>query len=170
MTEDGPMATHASPPYPADEPARQRALEESGVLRLTRNAELQQIVERAAKRFRTPIAAISVIDRDRQWIAARRGIDIDETTRDVSFCAHTILRPAEMMVVPDTTLDRRFAAHPYVIDDPHIRFYAGAPLVSRSGYALGALCIVDHVPRDLDADLFDLSLLAREAEAVINRR
>jgi GAF domain-containing protein len=155
--------------WPANEAERQKAVDRSGILMRPGDAELQRIVEQAAQRFAAPIAAITIIDRARQWVAARHGIDVAETTRDVSFCAHALHRPAEMLVVPDTKADRRFAMHPFVIDEPGIRFYAGAPLLSRNGYALGALCIVDRAPRGRNLDLFELSVLAREAEALINR-
>jgi GAF domain-containing protein len=163
------MASYSPAAYPADEPERQAAVERSGVLARPADAGLQRVVNLAAQYFRTPIAAITIIDRARQWVAARHGIDVEETTRDVSFCAHALHRPAEMLVIRDAAVDRRFACHPFVLDEPHIRFYAGAPLLSRNGYALGALCIVDTEPRLGDIDLFELSLLAREAEALINR-
>ena len=112
------------------------------------NQRLRAIVDRVAEAFDVPLAAISIIDRDRQWFPAIHGAeDLEETTRDIAFCAHTILKPGEMMVVLDASEDPRFSANPMVADDPYVRFYAGAPLVTREGAALGALCAVDSKPR-----------------------
>jgi GAF domain-containing protein len=148
---------------------RQRAVGRSGLLEGRRAGDLQQIVERAARIFRTPIAAISVIDQQRQWFAASQGLEIRETPRSQSFCAHAIHRPGEPMVVTDARDDPRFAANPLVLDDPNIRFYAGVPLVDRNGYALGALCIIDIEPRQLPENLIELTLLAHEAERLLKR-
>jgi GAF domain-containing protein len=153
---------------PANEIARQAAVERSGVLRMRGNSELQRIVDNAAARYKAMIAAITIIDRDRQWFAARVGVEADETTRDVSFCAHAIHRPGEPLVVPNATRDLRFSSNPMVRFTPHVRFYAGMPIVDRAGYPLGALCVVDSKPRE-GTDVLDLMLLAREAERVIAR-
>jgi GAF domain-containing protein len=156
-------------PYPAEEEERQKAVELSGVLRRGGDRHLQEIVERAAARFHAPIAAISIIDRDRQWFVAKTGVETDETPRAVSFCAHALHRPGEPLLVPDAQKDLRFQGNPLVTGAPHIRFYAGVPLVDRTGYILGALCVIDPSPRAGKVDLFELSLLAREAEREINR-
>lgn len=155
------------PGFPADEPDRQHAVDRARP-RLDRQRQaLQQIVEKTARTFDMPIAAVTVIDRDRQMIVARIGVDAEETERDIAFCAHAIHRPGETMVVEDASLDRRFAGNPFVTGDPHIRFYAGKPLVSRDGFAVGTLCIVDTEPREAPANLIELTLLAREVEKVI---
>jgi GAF domain-containing protein len=155
-----------STPREAD---RQRAVDRSGLLEGRGSGDLQRIVERAAKIFRTPIAAISVIDQQRQWFAAGKGLAVQETPRSQSFCAHAIHRPGEPMVVTDAKDDPRFAANPLVVDDPNIRFYAGVPLVDRNGYALGALCIIDTEPRAEPENLIELTLLAHEAERLLKR-
>ncbi len=152
------------------EAARQRAVERSGVLGGRGANDLQRIVERAAKIFKTPIAAISIIDQQRQWFAAGVGLDVPETPRSVSFCAHAIHRPGELLVVTDATQDPRFSDNPMVTAEPGgVRFYAGIPLVDRNGYVLGALCVVDTKAREKPENLIELTLLAHEAERALKR-
>ena len=158
---------HSAPDEPANEEQRQKAVERSGVLKRRRDPALQKVVDEAAEVFCAPIAAISIIDRDRQWFVARTGLEAEETPRAVSFCAHAIHRPGEPFVVSDTRRDQRFSGNPLVMFAPHIRFYAGVPLIDRQGYPLGALCVIDSRPRPEQPNIFELSLLAREAERVI---
>ena len=160
---------HTPPDLPTNETQRQQAVERSGVLQRRKDPALQRVVDEAADYFQTPIAAITIVDRDRQWFAVSAGLDAEETPRAVSFCAHAIHRPTEPLVVRDARRDQRFAGNPMVIFAPHIRFYAGVPLVDREGYALGALCVIDSKPRTEPPNLFELSLLAREAERLIVR-
>ena len=154
-------------PDPPNEAERQAAVERSHVLSRGNDSRLQAIVEDAVRCYRTPFAAITIIDRDRQWLAVRIGLDVRETPRDIAFCAHTIHRPGEPLVVTNAALDPRFAGNPVVRFAPHVRFYAGMPIVDRAGYALGALCVIDFKARDQDVDPTDLMLLARQAERVI---
>jgi GAF domain-containing protein len=99
----------------------------------------------------TPIALISLLDTRRQWFKSMVGLTDREMPIEQAFCAHTI-RQHGLMMVPDATLDERFAAYPNVLGDPRIRFYAGAPLVTPEGVPVGSLCAIDRVPRDLDSD------------------
>ena len=158
------------PATPPDERERQAAVDKSGILGRGGDAELQRIVDSAARSMHAPMAAISIIDRERQWFPSRVGIDDPETSRDLSFCAHAIHRPGEPLVVEDAAKDARFSSHPLVTDNPNIRFYAGVPLVTQAGYPLGALCVADTEPRRYrPVDLYDLTQLARRAERVIGR-
>lgn len=152
----------------AQERRRQDAVDAVRQTTSEREGALKRIAERAAALARTPIASVSIIDRDRQWIAAALGVDITETPRSTSICSRVILRPGEPLVILDAREDARYASIPTVSGEPFVRFYAGIPLVNRAGYALGALCVVDMIPRDEPPDLTALGGLAREAERVIN--
>ncbi|WP_167072576.1 GAF domain-containing protein [Sphingomonas vulcanisoli] len=160
-----------SAPLPPGEVLRQAALFASGVLSLRGNQRLRAIVDRVAELLDVPIVAISIVDRDRQWFPAIHGLEAEETDRDIAFCAYAILEPGETMVVPDATQDPRFAHNPLVTEAPHIRFYAGAPLVTREGAALGTLCAIDSKPHvGLPAEHeHQLRRLASEAMMEIER-
>jgi anti-sigma regulatory factor (Ser/Thr protein kinase) len=117
-----------------------------------------------------PVALITLVDEDRQWFKSRVGIDIKETPRSISFCAHAIQQKG-IFTVPDASNDVRFKDNPVVKGDPHIRFYAGAPIESRDGHALGTLCVIDYVPRTLtDEQNNALQALERQVAAQMELR
>jgi GAF domain-containing protein len=118
-----------------------------GVLDSMPEAALDDIAFLASHICSAPIALVSLVDESRQWFKARVGTEVTETPRDVAFCAHAILEPGDLFVIPDALEDPRFAGNPLVLGDPHIRFYAGAALVSPEGLPLGTLCVFDSVPR-----------------------
>ena len=155
---------------PASETLRQAAVFASGVLAIGRNDALRAIVEQAATLLGTPIAAMSIIDRDRQWCPVSIGLP-NETPRELAFCAYAILTPDETFCVPDALADRRFADNPLVTHDPGIRFYAGAPIVDEDGQPLGAICAIDRQPRMplSAAERTALQALARQAMVEIER-
>jgi GAF domain-containing protein len=137
-------------PTPENEAGRIAALYAMLLLDTPREERFDRIVEFAAREFDVPIALISLIDSERQWFKAAVGMgEVCETGRDISFCGHAIMR-SDIMVVPDARADARFADNPLVSGAPHIRFYTGAPLILRNGYALGTLCLIDTRPRQLD--------------------
>jgi GAF domain-containing protein len=154
-------------PRPPDERERQRAVDASGILRAPPDPTLHAIVADSARLFGVPMAALSIVDRDRQWFAARFGLDAPETSRAVSFCAHAILSPKELLVVPDATKDDRFAGNPLVQFDPGVRFYAGVPILGPTGQPLGALCVIDNQPHGGELPLVELSALADRAALAI---
>jgi len=155
---------------PVDESARLEALRGYGILDTPPEALYEEITKLAAHVCGVPASAISLIDEDRQWFKAIFGMDAEESPRDVAFCAHTILED-DVMVVEDATTDRRFADNPFVLSDPQIRFYAGAPLVTSEGHALGALCVIDTQPRQLSPEQVDaLRMLGRQVMTQLGLR
>jgi signal transduction histidine kinase len=138
-------------PLPVNEADRLAALYSLNVLDSEPEKDFDDIVALASSVCDVPVSLISLVDADRQWFKARLGTDLTETSRDLSFCAHAILG-GDVLVVPDTRQDPRFADHPAVGSGAGVRFYAGAPLVTTDGLALGALCVMDREPRRLGAD------------------
>ena len=126
------------------------------------------LTQLAASLCRTPMALISLIESERQWFKSKVGIQSTECARDVSFCAYAILQ-SDLMMVRDTQADSRFANSPLVLSEPNVRFYAGMPLFTADGkHALGTLCVLDLVPRDLTGEqIAALRALARQAEALL---
>ncbi|NJN62426.1 MAG: GAF domain-containing sensor histidine kinase [Coleofasciculaceae cyanobacterium RL_1_1] len=148
---------------PEDEPERQIALERYQILDTLPDPAIDDLSKIAAQICGTPIGLVSLVDEGRQWFKAKCGIDATETSRDVSFCAHAILKPDDVFIISDALEDERFADNPLVVGEPHIRFYAGTPLVTRDGYALGSLCVIDRQPRELSPAQIDaLTALGRQ--------
>ena len=155
---------------PEDEQARLEALRHFKVLDTDPEEAFDDITRLASYICQTPSALISFVDADRQWFKSRVGFEPQESSRDVSFCAHAILQPGPT-VVRDTLDDERFRDNPYVLSAPYIRFYAGAPLVSTEGFKLGTLCVLDNVPRILFSDQADaLQLLSKQVMALLDLR
>ncbi len=155
---------------PADEPERLQALRQLCILDTPPEDRYDDLVHLAAQLCETPTAFISLVDEHRQWFKARLGVTASETPREVAFCAHAILEE-DLFVVPDARVDPRFVDNPLVTGEPHIRFYAGVPLRTEAGQALGTLCVVDTIPRELsEAQRDALRRVARQVEVQFELR
>ena len=148
-------------PIPRDERERLSALQQYDLIDGEVDLGLDTIVTLARTLFQVPIATVSLVGEDRQFFLGAQGLDVCETGRDVSFCAHALGR-SDVFVIPDARLDPRFADNPLVTGEPHVRFYAGVPLHSPMGHAIGTLCIIDRQPRTgfSDADRARLRMLS----------
>jgi len=153
-----------------DETARLAALRQYRILDTEPERAFDDLALLASQICGTPIALITLVDADRQWFKARTGIAVQETPRAVSFCAHAIDQRG-LFIVPDTRDDARFRDNPFVTGEPLVRFYAGAPLVTPEGHALGTICVIDSVPRNLTADQREaLDALRRQVQAQLELR
>ena len=157
---------------PTDQKEAERldALDELKILDTPSEQAYDDITELAAFICGTPVSLVSLVGRDKQFFKSARNLSFVETPRDQSFCAHTLVT-AQILVVEDATRDERFAENPLVTADPSIRFYAGAPIVSKEGHVFGTVCVIDSVPRTLSAQqIAALERLARQASNLVNRQ
>jgi len=165
-----PTRMKTSAQLPAAEKRRLKVLWEYQVLDTVPEEVFDDLTELAARICEAPIALITLVDEKRQWFKSKVGVTVSETSRDISFCSHVIEQP-DLFIIPDATKDERFANNPLVTSDPKVRFYAGAPLVTPDGHALGTLCVIDKVPRELRNDQKDaLRVLARHVMTQLELR
>jgi GAF domain-containing protein len=150
----------------SDEKKRLMALEEYGIMDSDPEEEYDNITSLASRICGTPISLITLLDDRRQWFKSATGLEIKETPIEYSFCYHAIQQPSEIMVVPDSRKDERFANNPSVTGEPHIIFYAGVPLVNDAGQALGSLCVLDVQEHTLTP--FQLTALKQLAKQVVS--
>jgi signal transduction histidine kinase len=156
---------------PQNEAERLENLNSYNILDTLPEKEFDAITKIASGICNTSISLVSIIDRDRQWFKSNHGLDSKQTSRDISFCAHGILKPDELFIVNDASKDERFRNNPLTIDTPNIIFYAGAPLNSSEGYPLGTLCVIDNEPKELSEDQKEsLKLLAKQVVTLLELR
>ncbi len=173
-------------PYPDDEAERLTNLRAYRILDTLPEDDFDNLTAIASQICQTPVSLVSLVDDGRQWFKSNHGLPVEMigTDRQLAFCAHNILTPSSPLVVNDAREDARFADNTLVTGDPHIIFYAGVPLISREGYALGSLCVIDHQPREISpgqlealdklarqvVKLFELRLSLRESEERLHER
>jgi len=150
-------------PIPKNEDKRRQILADYKIMDSLPEQAYDDLTKLASVICNTPIALITLLDDKRQWFKANIGLDVNETPRSQAFCAHAIMDTNEVMIVEDATADERFASNPLVTANPNIRFYAGAPLVTPTGEALGTICVIDRKPRKITQTQMEaLQILSRE--------
>jgi two-component system cell cycle sensor histidine kinase/response regulator CckA len=153
------------------EAERLKSLSDYEVVGTAPELPFDEITRLAAQICEVPIAIVSFVDEDRLWLKSRIGVDLEESPRNTSFCSHAILDTKDVFEVTDALRDERFADNPFVTGEPHIRFYAGAPLVTGSGHALGTLCVLDYAPRELTPDQVQaLKILGKQVMTLLELR
>jgi PAS domain S-box-containing protein len=159
------------PAIPSNDAERVEALKSYHLLDTLSEVEFDELTELAAQICSTPIAAITLIDEHRQWFKSKYGFTVEETPRDVSFCAHAINTPLETMIVSNTHADERFSDNPFVTGDANFVFYTGIPIVNEDNFALGTLCVIDNTPRELsEGQLKSLRTIAKNVVKLIELR
>ena len=157
-------------PIPENEAARLETLRQYQILDTDSEETFDDLTRLAAYVCQTPTALISLVDANRQWFKARVGIQARETPRNISFCGHAILH-RDCFIIEDALFDERFADNPLVVNEPCVRFYAGMPLWSPEGFAIGTLCVMDRKPRTLDGKQVDaLGMLANQVMSQLELR
>ncbi|MCX2430736.1 ATP-binding protein [Pedobacter sp. GR22-10] len=150
-------------PQPANEIERLKALQSYHILDTLSEREFDDLTELSSIICNSPIALVSLVDEKRQWFKSRKGLDVTETHRDYSFCAHAIQDPYELMEIEDAKKDVRFMHNPLVTGQPYIAFYAGVPLINEEGFPIGSLCVIDSVSRKLsESQRMALKILAKQ--------
>lgn len=150
------------PALPKNENERQHQLESYEVLNTPEEPEFDQLTQLAAAICDTPISLISLIDKERQWFKSHYGLEARETPREYAFCAHAVYEQ-KLLLVPDARIDERFSVNPLVTGEPHVVFYAGAPLIDEKGFTLGTLCAIDTKPKQLnERQLNALKIIAQQ--------
>ncbi|WP_448121046.1 GAF domain-containing protein [Xanthomonas arboricola] len=156
---------------PADEASRQQVLDGYRIVDSLPEDTYQDVVQVAASLCNTPIALMSLVDRDRQWFKAQLGLGMQQTDRSQAVCDHAIRSPEQLMEVRDLSQDSRFADVSVVTGETGARFYAGMPLVTSDGVALGTVCVLDTEPRTLtDTQRTGLQALARVTMRLLDER
>jgi diguanylate cyclase (GGDEF)-like protein len=143
-------------PLPDGEPRRLLALRAYQIMDTGPELEFDALARVASAALRTPIAVVAMLDSDRLWFKSRVGLDVEGLDRKVAFCAHTVMQPRDVLVVSDLAADPRFAFNPLVAEAPHLRAYAGAPIVDPTGMALGTVAVLDTQPRSFGDDQVDM--------------
>jgi GAF domain-containing protein len=167
MWQKGPSMESTHPP---DDPARLRALARYVVLDTQREPQFDDIAELARSLVQCPIAGISFLGKDRVWFKSLSGLDVQQCPLEEAFCTHS-LGTSDLLLVPDATVDQRFAGMTWVTAPPHVRFYAGAPIIMSDGFALGSLFVMDRRSRELaPSQRAALGALARQVVAALELR